>query len=57
MRVVKAIEAYRTVLETTPTVVIGDLNSNAIFDHYHPKTLNHSALIQLLDSLGLVSSY
>ena len=57
MGVVKAIEAYRALVESTPTVVIGDLNSNAIFDHYHPKALNHSALIQLLDSVGLVSSY
>ncbi|MEP6781386.1 MAG: endonuclease/exonuclease/phosphatase family protein [Gemmatimonadaceae bacterium] len=57
MGIVRAMEAYRALVETGPTIVIGDFNSNAIFDHYHPKTLNHSALIRLLESLGLVSSY
>jgi endonuclease/exonuclease/phosphatase family metal-dependent hydrolase len=57
MGVVRAMETYRKLVATGPTVVIGDFNSNAIFDHYHPKTLNHSALIRLLDSFGLVSGY
>jgi exonuclease III len=57
MGVVRAMEAYRELVEAGPAIVIGDLNSNAIFDKYHPKSLNHSALIRLLDSFGLVSGY
>ena len=57
MGVVKAVQIYRTLFESSPTVLIGDLNSNAIWDTYHPAGLNHSALVSLLSELGLVSSY
>jgi hypothetical protein len=57
MGVVKAVQTYRTLFESAPTVLIGDLNSNAIWDSLHPEGLNHSALISLLSELGLVSSY
>ena len=57
MGVVKAVQCYRELFESTPTVVIGDLNSNAIWDRLHPEGLNHSALISLLSELGLLSSY
>lgn len=57
MGVVKAMEAYKPLIERSTTVVIGDLNSNAIWDGWHPKNLNHSALIAALAQLGLVSSY
>jgi exodeoxyribonuclease III len=57
MGVVKAIEAYRDLVKNSPTVLIGDFNSNAIWDTHHPTGLNHSALISLLSELGLVSSY
>lgn len=57
MGVVKAIEAYRDLIENSPTVLIGDLNSNAIWDTSHPRHLNHSALVTLLSDLGIVSSY
>jgi hypothetical protein len=57
MGVVKAVEAYRSFFESSPTVLIGDLNSNAIWDTHHRVGLNHSALISLLLELGLVSSY
>jgi len=57
MGVVKAVEAYRNLIESLPTVLIGDLNSNAIWDKLHPKHLNHSALVSMLADLGIVSSY
>lgn len=57
MGVVKAIEAYRGIIEKSPCIVIGDLNSNAIWDSWHPNHLNHSALIGLLSDLRIVSSY
>jgi hypothetical protein len=57
MGIVKAIRIYRDLIRNSPTVVIGDFNSNAIWDTWHPPDLNHSALITLLSQLGLVSSY
>lgn len=57
MGVVKAIETYNPLIQSVTTVVMGDLNSNAIWDSWHPKHLNHSALIVALAELGLVSSY
>ena len=57
MGVVKAVQTYRAFFESSPTILIGDLNSNAIWDTSHPPGLNHSALISLLSELGLVSSY
>ena len=57
MGIVKAIQMYRHVIEGLPTVVIGDFNSNAIWDSWHSPDLNHSALVKLLGDLGLVSSY
>lgn len=57
MGVVKALEMYRALFEACPTVLIGDLNSNAIWNSHHPEGLNHAALINALSELGLVSSY
>ncbi len=55
--VVRAVELYRHLFATSLTVLIGDLNSNAIWDRTHPPELNHSALVRLLDHFGLTSSY
>jgi hypothetical protein len=55
--VVRAVEIYENLLTTSPSIVIGDLNSNAIWDSTHPPELNHSALVKLLNRIGLVSSY
>jgi len=57
MGVVKALEAYREQIENSPTIVIGDFNSNVMWDSWHPKDLNHSAMINALSRLGIVSSY
>jgi hypothetical protein len=55
--VVRAVELYRERFAHSRCVLMGDLNSNVIWDQRHPKELNHSALVQLLGSLGLVSAY
>ncbi len=55
--VVEAIEAYRDLIEAMPTIVIGDLNSNAIWDRQHPVTHNHSTLVARLADLGMTSAY
>ena len=55
--VVKAVQMYRDLFVSSPMVLIGDLNSNCIWDATHPRDLNHSALVALLSSFGLVSAY
>ncbi|MBZ0090681.1 MAG: endonuclease/exonuclease/phosphatase family protein [Sulfuricellaceae bacterium] len=55
--VVRAVELYQDLFAASPSVLIGDLNSNAIWDNTHPTELNHSALVKQLDRLGLSSSY
>jgi endonuclease/exonuclease/phosphatase family metal-dependent hydrolase len=55
--VVKAVQMYREMFTSSACVLMGDLNSNAIWDHTHPAELNHSALVTLMDSLGLTSAY
>jgi hypothetical protein len=55
--VVRAVDLYRHLFARYPTVLIGDLNSNAIWDSSHPVDFSHSSLVKLLSELGLVSSY
>ena len=55
--VVKAIKTYRELFAGSLAILAGDLNSNVFWDSHHPAGQNHSALIKLLDELGLVSSY
>ena len=55
--VVKAVEMYRGLIAASPTVLIGDFNSNVIWDKGHPRDLNHSSLVKKLAELGLVSAY
>ena len=55
--VVRAVEMYRDLFSQHRTVLMGDLNSNAIWDSSHAAGLNHSALVKQLSMLGLVSSY
>ncbi|MEQ1936285.1 MAG: endonuclease/exonuclease/phosphatase family protein, partial [Fimbriimonadaceae bacterium] len=55
--VVRAMELCRHLIEGQPTVVLGDLNTNAIWNHQNPADRNHTALVQNLDVLGLCSAY
>ena len=53
-----ALDRYVDLLcQGAPVVVMGDFNSNAIWDKQHPKHLNHSSMVDRLDSVGLVSAY
>jgi hypothetical protein len=54
---VKAVEMYREVFAGSPCVLMGDFNSNSIWDNLHPAELNHSALVKVMHSLGLASAY
>jgi exonuclease III len=53
----RAVEMYRDLLARSPTVVLGDLNSNTIWDHEHKPHSSHSGLVARLADLGLVSAY
>lgn len=53
----RAVDLYRSVIAESPTVFVGDFNSNTIWDATHPRDLNHSSLVARLSSLGLVSAY
>ena len=55
--VVRAVELYHDLLTAGPSVVIGDFNSNAIWDSEHPPDRNHTALVTALGESGLCSSY
>lgn len=55
--VLKAVRMYRELLAAGPAVVIGDFNSNSIWDKSRRADRNHSALVKMLESLDLVSAY
>jgi endonuclease/exonuclease/phosphatase family metal-dependent hydrolase len=55
--VVKAVRIYRELLAAGPAVVLGDFNSNTIWDKSHLADRNHSALVKMLGSMNLVSAY
>jgi endonuclease/exonuclease/phosphatase family metal-dependent hydrolase len=55
--VIQAVEIYRDLIMSQPTVVAGDFNSNTIWDYKRPPTHNHSGLVQQLGALGLISAY
>lgn len=52
----KAMIHYETFLRSTPSVVLGDFNSNTIWDHLHPGQ-SHSDLVRRFESFGLESLY
>ena len=49
--------AYADLIGTRSTVLIGDFNSNAIWNAEHPAEHNHSAIVSRLDQLGCSSAY
>lgn len=52
----QAIDHYVRFLSMSPMIVIGDFNSNAIWDRRYPER-SHSQLVEKLGRLGLVSAY
>jgi len=55
--IMRCVQLYEGLFQAGPCVVAGDLNSNSIWDKEHPATLNHSALVNRLRGLGMVSAY
>lgn len=54
---VKAVDVLSDWIASRPTVIMGDFNANACWDHEHPRSENYSALVERLSRLGLVSAY
>jgi hypothetical protein len=54
---VRAVYLYRKLIASRPTVFIGDTNSNAIWDAQREEDRNHTALVNQLSALGLISAY
>ena len=55
--VVRAIRIYYDLIEREPSVIIGDLNTNAIWINARAKHENHSAMVALIKELKLDSCY
>jgi hypothetical protein len=53
----RIVDSSRRLFGTAPSVMLGDFNSNTIWDHEHPADRTHSALVAKLGDLGLASSY
>ncbi len=53
--VVRAVECYRDAMVSMPTILIGDLNSNQIWDARYRPNSNHTALARMLADLQMVS--
>jgi exonuclease III len=52
----KALLHYDNLLTNTNTILIGDFNSNTIWDRKHSKS-NHSNVVEVLERKGIVSVY
>ncbi len=55
--IIRAVECYGDLIVAQPTVVVGDFNSNTIWDYKRPDGQNHTGLVRNLAALGLVSAY
>jgi hypothetical protein len=53
----RAVRACRSLMQAQPTVLLGDFNSNTIWDAEHPAERSHSALVRYLGDMGLASAY
>ena len=55
--IIRAVDCYREMIAAQPTIIVGDFNSNRIWDYKRPSDQNHSGLVRNLEALGLVSAY
>lgn len=56
-QVYQAMLYYSDYISQTDTLIIGDFNSNAIWDKNHSRYGSHSMLVNLLESKNIESSY
>ena len=52
----KAVHHYKNLLTDTKTILVGDFNSNTIWDKKH-RPSNHSNVVKLLEDKGIFSTY
>lgn len=52
----KAVNYYNNLLTDTKTVLVGDFNSNTIWDRKHRES-NHSNVVKFLEDKGIFSTY
>ena len=61
MRYIRAvattIDMYPEIFDQGPVVMLGDFNSNMIWDKKKPNYLNHSSVVERLADRGIVSAY
>jgi len=55
--IIRAVDCYREMIAAQHTIIVGDFNSNRIWDYKRPSDQNHSGLVRNLEALGLVSAY
>jgi exodeoxyribonuclease III len=53
----KAIMHYDNLLTDKPAMLIGDFNSNTVWDYEKNKLSNHSSVVKQLESKGIFSTY
>ena len=53
----KAINHYEGLLTTSPAILIGDFNSNTIWDYKKHRMSNHSSVVQYLAERKIFSTY
>ena len=53
----KAINHYDSLLTNNPTILIGDFNSNTIWDSNNLPKRNHSSVVKALEDKGIYSTY
>jgi len=55
--VAAALDAYATAIRSAPTVLLGDFNSNKVWDGDEPDISHSTIVLRLRDEFGLVSAY
>ena len=53
----KAVNHYDKLIRDNPTIVIGDFNSNTIWDYKKHRLGNHSLVVEALEEKGVFSTY
>ncbi len=53
----KAIDHYDRIIRDNPTIIIGDFNSNTIWDFKKHRLSNHSSVVKALEEKGIFSTY
>ena len=53
----KAISHYDRLIRDNPTILIGDFNSNTIWDYKIHRLSNHSLVVEALEEKGIFSTY